>query len=600
VWRFSRFPPAESGRPFVTLTRTFFAQFFASESVASEIQLRRAYVWVFVVLLLPGLFLLAQVFPAYQINVTVAVSRHQPERITAMLDQIVLLIVTYSMVTTGLVALFVWDKLAFDRRDAIVLGALPIRTVDVIGAKLAALGALLLGGSLAVNLMTAVPFGLTTTGGVAQIGLSGGEQWSGLRTLVTHFGACLATNLCVAVFIFAALVTLRGGLSLLVGERIAARLGSLLQFVFVVGLLCFLVVLLDYGFTPSASAFFVQGSGAATPTAWFVGLFEWLLGSRSAAIDALAFRALTGTALVVAGTVFISAAGYARQMQHALSSADGHVPSRATRSVHSLARRLSGRRGSARASVALILLTLARSRPHQALVAVNLAVGVAMAAAVLSRRAQTLSSLMHPRTATFWIPLLLAWWALVGLRAAFFVPSDLAAAWTFRFHAPDPDPGYWSAVRASLAIVVLPACLVLTLALLTPLVGFRIAAWHALVVSALVLVLVEVVAQTIDFIPFTRAYRAGHARLKSLWWLYLASLFAFADVPVKMELARLQNPRALAEMAIVIVAMAATLEWMGHRRAIGWSIDATPDEEESDSELTVLDLTHAVTARTRL
>jgi hypothetical protein len=125
------------------------------------------------------------------------------------------------------------------------------------------------------------------------------------------------------------------------------------------------------------------------------------------------------------------------------------------------------------------------------------------------------------------------------------------------------------------------------------------AAWHTLIVSALILLLIEVIAQTIDFVPFTRAYRAGHAKLKSLWWLYLASLFAFAYVPVKIELAWMQSPRALAELTIAIAALAVVLEWIGRRRAAGWSIEATADEEDPDSELTVLDLSHAMTARSR-
>jgi hypothetical protein len=47
-----------------------------------------------------------------------------------------------------------------------------------------------------------------------------------------------------------------------------------------------------------------------------------------------------------------------------------------------------------------------------------------------------LSALAQPRTIVFWIPLVLAFWVVVGLRTSLFVPSELSAAWTFHTNAP--------------------------------------------------------------------------------------------------------------------------------------------------------------------
>ncbi|HEY7791615.1 MAG TPA: hypothetical protein VIC33_13950 [Vicinamibacterales bacterium] len=572
-----RVPIADSETPFALLARTFFAELFASESVASEIQLHRVFVWVFAFLLLPGFFLLVQVFPAYQIAGVVAVAHHRPAQIEAQLNQILLLIVTYSMVTTGIVALFVWDHLNIERRDAMVLGALPLTSLTIVGAKLTALAALLLGGSLVVNLVTAIPFAFTTTLG-------------GWLTLVRHVAACLVANVAAATFVFAALVAIRGAVMLFARERLANILGALLQFGFVVALLCFLIVLLDYGLRPSASAFFVDGAGASVPTAWFVGLFEWLLGVTRPSVDALATRAVLGTSIAGAGAVLVSIAGLRRHMQRALASAGRRGPVPTARMTRLLARTLAGRRPAARATAEFLLLTVARSRPHQALVGVNLAVGVAMIAAVLSSHAHTLASLVHPRTATFWAPLLLAWWAMIGLRAAFFVPAQLPASWVFRSHAPEPERGYWAATRAALAALTLPPIAGLTLVLLVPLVGWPLAAWHLLIVCAATLLLVEVVALTIDFVPFTRAYQAGHARLKTRWWLYVLGPFAFAYVPVRIELHLIGHWVALLEMAAWLLAGAAVLEYVGRCRAHRWTIGEPDDRTDGSSALTVLDL----------
>jgi hypothetical protein len=45
------------------LWRTFVAQFFASESATSDVQLRRSMIGILAALLPPGLFLMVEVFP---------------------------------------------------------------------------------------------------------------------------------------------------------------------------------------------------------------------------------------------------------------------------------------------------------------------------------------------------------------------------------------------------------------------------------------------------------------------------------------------------------------------------------------------------------
>jgi hypothetical protein len=48
------------------LFRTFFAQFFASESVTSDIQLRQTIIWVLALLVAPCLVLAIELFPHFQ------------------------------------------------------------------------------------------------------------------------------------------------------------------------------------------------------------------------------------------------------------------------------------------------------------------------------------------------------------------------------------------------------------------------------------------------------------------------------------------------------------------------------------------------------
>jgi len=144
--------------PFLVLTRTFLLQLFTSESATSDTQLRQAMVLAITFLLPPGIFLMVAVFPDYENMVA-----YHPRLIDEARLRIALVLVIYAMATIGFIAVFVWDGLTFERRDAMVIGPLPVRQSTVIGAKLAALALLLIGSALAVNLTTALPFGSVTT-----------------------------------------------------------------------------------------------------------------------------------------------------------------------------------------------------------------------------------------------------------------------------------------------------------------------------------------------------------------------------------------------------------------------------------------------------
>ena len=53
-----------------------------------------------------------------------------------------------------------------------------------------------------------------------------------------------------------------------------------------------------------------------------------------------------------------------------------------------------------------------------------------------------LARMTAPRTAVLWIPLVLTYTVAIGVRAAFFVPTKLAASWTFGVNAPVRTSAY--------------------------------------------------------------------------------------------------------------------------------------------------------------
>jgi hypothetical protein len=562
--------------PFGVLCRAFFDRFFASESVTSDVQLRQTLIWVLAFLLTPGLLLLLQLFPQYAYIVIRAKRFHNYEIVDDMLEWIAGVFVVYSMVTVGLATVFVWEALGFDHRDAMVLGPLPLRRRTIVAAKLLALAAFLLAAALPMNLLNAFFFALET-----------GDQLGG-RTLVANFVAHFTATVMAATFVFAALVTLRGVIGLVAGPRLAASSGSLLQFVFVVALLAFVILSPGVWKIPSA----VLNNPATTgwlPPSWFLGLFERLRGSTRAYFMPLGIRALVATPIAIGGAVLVSMLGFHRQAQFALNRPPAGDRTGLERLMRWIARALAGRDPVAQAASDFVLLTVLRNGSQHTPIAMNAAIGVAIALAGLTR-SKTIAGLMQPRTIVLWIPLLVGYWMTIGVRAAAFVPSELSAAWPFRFAAPATTRAYWAGTRAAMLAIVVPPAVLTALGIVAPLLGWRMAVWHAGFVGLVIVALVELVMLTMTHIPFTQSYRPGHAKLRTRWPLYALGMYACAYWPVRFELWQMNGDSSLLFGAILACAVGFHLA--GRHAALKWSVEPL-DESEDSWQLTVLNVDRA-------
>jgi len=305
---------------FAVLWRAFFAQFFASESVTSDQQLRYAMIGVLAFILAPCLLIMVEVFPQFQLLVIRVGRIHPPPgvivRATAvrninaedMIEWFVSILVAYSMVTVGLIAAAAWDALSFDRRDAMVLGQLPIRRQTIVAAKVMALVVFLLGSSAVVNLLNAAIFAIETA------------DRFGFRAAIAHFVACAIVTTAGAALVFSTVVAIRGAVAIAGGPRIAAATGSALQFLFVVASLAFLITI----FAPPAQEGMLVLPTLTfwTPTVWFVAWFEGLRGADRGAwpeFVMLARRAQVAVAIAGAGATALSVVALGRQMQSALT-----------------------------------------------------------------------------------------------------------------------------------------------------------------------------------------------------------------------------------------------------------------------------------------
>jgi len=565
--------PRRRGR-FEILCRAFFAQFFASESVTSTMHLQRSMAGPLAFLLVPALFMPLQMVSTFE-----AAAIRFPQMLEPLTRLMATVFITYSMVAVGVIAGVMWDSLSFDRRDAMVLGPLPLGASTVITAKIAAMAMLLLVVALGISLMTGVPFALVAGNHKSAAGV------------VRHFVAHMAATLTAATFVYCLLVTLRalvGGVS---GRHVAAA--SVLRFLLFSGLLCFIV------FAPTAlnvtpggrrrpTTLQMQEIPGWSPTNWFLGLHEWIRGTPGAEWDGGARRAIGFTAAVAIAAVATTIAGYRRQLQRALApSADAGVRGGA-RLQRAIARLMLGRDQLARATADFVLATVVRNGSQQAPIAINAAIGLMLIVGALLRTTSGALPIIRPRTAVLWIPLVLVYWMGIGLRAAFFVPSDLPASWTFRFNGPLRASAFWAGTRAAAIGFMVPLALAAD-ALLVPMIGLRAAAWHAAIVVAVAVAMAEAAALTVDFVPFTRPYEPGHARLKTRWPLYAIGLYVCAFVPARAALHAAGDPAAIVRIAEAALVVAAAVEIAGWWRSRNWQVD--PAEEFGDeSEIAVLDI----------
>ena len=576
-----------NAEPFAVLIRTFFAQFFASENVSSDMRLRESMVFVLAFVITPCVFLIVSVFPQYQL-LTLPVSRRwlnlgsaimfaevRQRMAEDMLEWLTAVLVGYAMVAAGLVAVFVWDSLMFDRRDAMVLGPLPIRPRTLMLSKLAALALFLLGAAVGLNLLNAGVFALM------------------MSVHIVDFPFNLISSLFVttaaAAFVFASIVAIRCAVSLAGGARFGAVLGSVLQFVFVAALMVFLISVIA---PPARPGLLRIPDTMSPPVTWFVALFEVVRRSPRGSWDEFVTFARYAAIAVPAAAVLAIAASigaHHRQMQLALTTA-GASDFRRARFSRAVARALlvaqafrparwaalKGRATGVHEQIAaadFILTTIARNPAQRLPIAINAALGMGMIVISLSRAHDDAARLMA-------IPLIAAFWLSIGLRASFFVPSQLPAAWTWFVNAPDRLASYRAATRA--AIVSLVAPVAVALALLTG--GWR----HAAVTFAFVVAFASFIALTIDFIPFTRPYRPGHARLRRRWPLYLIGAYALSDGLVAFERAVAAGPIGIPSLILILFAAAAAFDLAGRFRSTAWRIVSPVDLGDADEHATIV------------
>lgn len=463
--------------------------------------------------------------------------------------------IALSLILTGLLAVVEWEDLFPGRTDILVLRPLPLPPGAIVAAKLGALATLLAGFYAIVNFYSnlMLPF-LSVPGG------------AGMGTTLRWMGAQAAATAAAALWVFLAVVGLKGLVLALGAERGRWRPGPLLRFGLMVGLLAALI-LTPRLVSPTDYEQLVRSGGVwSYPLLWFVGLDKLLAGGAAPVWMARgrdALRALGWTAL---GAAFFYLLGCRRQFRAALASAGtAHTPEW-RRQLQALGTRLWLPEPRQRAVFRFAVATLARSRRHRLYLSAWLGVGVAFTLEGSFAAAHGVHATNAAvQTALLAAPLVLCFFLLLGLRHVFTIPTDLAANWIFRLSETGAQPE-----RLGAAPRLMAAFAVAPVVALTALVSIHLWGWGrglapVAVTAVLAVLLIEVLLLRFRKLPFTCAYQPGKANAKVTWVICWLAFTIYAQAMAAWEYRLWPHPERLALWLMAGALLAAALALGNHR-----------------------------------
>lgn len=487
-----------------SLARVFFGRLFENDVFSSSVAASSSVIWLVALVAIPGVMMSGMQMFAW------AHLRQQPVDVqdrALMMSQAVH--TEFVMLVAGLVTMLVWSSLTPDRRDAQVLGPLPVQLREQALGRLYALLKFFGLFAVAVSVPTAIVFTFVSTGAEHLVQVP--------QRIIGHIIAVT----CAAGFVFFTLVNIQLVLAALFGPRAIKFVTLPLQLAALASMMAALALTQTF-----AHAMVDRGLEAGAlvlwnPPAWFAGIYRWLMGDDRPVFAALAGRGVLAAAGMFAASVVLYPLGYGRCLRNVIDS-EGRRTGKLSRVWTGLAARLLRpvlRTPLQRGLAAYMLATLGRSQTHRFIIGSYAGIALLLAFPLSSR-------LLHvPTTATFqyaWfaIPLGLVFWLVCGVRVAIMMPIEPSANWIFKLTEPvDKRRVLTTVVTVMAAVTCVPVAALFGGAAAiagTP----RLGATVFVIVLLAGLCLIELLTLTLKTVPFTCTYLPGQLRLRIFWPLY--------------------------------------------------------------------------------
>jgi hypothetical protein len=460
-------------------------------------------------------------------------------------------LIALTMLAVGLFAVLSWDSIFPDRRDVMVLAALPVRARTIFLAKVSA---------------TATALGLV----VVLLHCGAGLTWSfrfapNLRfvSLIRAFGAYWFTMLAAGAFIYCAMLGVQGLAAQALPRRIFLRVSGFMQ----TAAFCLFVCV--YFLEPPVDNLKMlataehQRAVAWLPTYWFLGLLGRLNGSMSPEMGWLARRAWLGLAIAAGAAAVAYGFSYVRTIRQIVEEPDIAPGARRFKWLPRFGDGMQTAIGQ------FCVRTLGRSRQHRLIWAFYLGLGLAFTILL----AQALKEEMEMSGAAgshLWrganAPLLAASimmmiLAVVGLRVVFAFPLEMRANWIFRAGGIQDGPKMLGAQQRAVALLAIAPVWLLTAAVCLWMWPWEQAGAHLVCLGLFGMMIGDAALYGFRKIPFTCSYLPGKMQMNVVIVASGLVLVPIVEQLVELEQEALQGLGTMIEMVVLVAVVAATVRW---------------------------------------
>jgi hypothetical protein len=458
--------------------------------------------------------------------------------------------IALAMLVTACTFSVTWDGLFPDRRDSMVLCALPIRMRTLFAAKAASILTLLLLLVVSTNALPfiAVPFLIAPDQGLTGLACSA----------AAHIGVIFAAS----ALVFFGLLAFQGILINVMSYRLFQRTSPYFQLAIPLVFLLMFFLMPPIANPRALADPRNQQYLRFLPSLWFLGLYQQLLGCPYPVVARLADSAKLGLVISAALAAVMYWLGYRTQVRKAIEEAD-LVPGGLYRRGLALTSRIGSlflRAPVERAVFHFAARTMTRNKKHRLFLAAYLGAGLAYVLSDVATAVRHGGGALHrPNAVLVSVPLILTFFVLLGMRVLFAIPTELKANWIFQLTESGSVKECHRAVRRLMLLFGLLPIAAATFPVYGLLWGWKTALLHLLALLLAAVLMIEMFLRRFPKIPFTCSFLPGKANLSMklgpYWvWFSLVSL-----VLIQVELQMLRNTTFFATVFCLGCAVLAAL-----------------------------------------
>jgi len=533
--------------------RAFLARFFENEITTGTDDLKTSFFWLLAFLAVPGFFM--PMLMGFRWNLIALVRGPEALRLLTRGDKT--LYIGFVMIATSAITAIAWNSLLGDRRDALVLGVLPVRPLAIVGARLGALALYMLGIGVAMNALASVTFGLNlaahNTFGFA------------VRGMIAHFVATVAASACVFLWVTGAQGIVLAGLGAKVFARIAPIMQVLLVGAIVAGFLSLPVLSGSVVDTLMSRGRAVHPWILSTPPLWFLGLYERVLGTSDPVLLHLSRIALAGLAAGAVATVVTYPLAYRRVLIAAVEEGSGSTRAPIARILAAHLTRLIGRSSRVQAVSQFFLATIGRVEAIRFIIAAT--VGLVVAWVMPGWMSMASSRPESPRVLLVSISYSAMAFLIYGLNIAASMPADRRSAWMFEVTPPGRRHAR-AALERTMFLFGVVTPLVVFLPLYGALWGARFALTHGLFMILMGVLVIEFALRRTEGMPCAEAWDPESLDLGRWWGAYLIGFILYTTKLPEIELALIDTRAGVAIFSAIAATVILALRIRSLRRRI--------------------------------